>query len=91
MMKWYRGDVSLHADGNLEKALSKITAVTHVMAFNNDMFFPVDDQEADRQMIRGAKLKVIDTLWAHFAMLCISEEDRLTIDQNLRDLLAEEA
>ena len=89
MMKWYRGDVSLHADGNLEKALARITANTHVIAFNNDMFFPVDDQEADRKMIKGAKLKVVDTLWAHFAMLCISEDDRAAIDGHLKELLSE--
>ena len=58
-----------------------------MIAFNNDMFFPVADQESDRKMIKGAKLKVIDTLWAHFAMLCISADDRTAINGCLEDLL----
>ncbi len=87
MNKWYRSDVSLHADGDLKEALSRIKAKTYVVAFANDMFFPVADQEADQKMIKDAELKVIDTLWAHFAMLCLTEDDRNAIDQNLRDLL----
>ena len=87
MMKWYRGDVSRHTGGDLNKALARIKAKVHVSAFNNDMFFPVADQESDRKMIKGAKLKVIDTLWAHFAMLCISTDDRTAINGCLEDLL----
>ena len=91
MMKWYRSDVSLHTKGDLQKALGRIKAKTYVVAFANDMFFPVDDQEADRKLIKGAKLKVIDTLWAHFAMLCLTEDDRNAIDTHLKDLLNESA
>ena len=91
MMKWYRGDVSLHTGGDLKKALKRIKSRTYVIAFTNDMFFPVDDQEADRKAIKGAKLKVIDTLWAHFAMLCVSEDDRNAIDKHLKNLLDESA
>ena len=89
MKKWYRGDVGLHTGGDLKKALERIKAKTYVIAFANDMFFPVADQEADCKMIKDAELKVIDTLWAHFAMLCVSEDDREAIDGHLAKLLAE--
>lgn len=32
--------------------------------------------------------RLITSLWAHFAMFCVTEEDKQSIDNNLRDLLA---
>ena len=39
-------------------------------------------------MIAGGKRRVINSLWAHFAMLCIDPADQRQIDQNLAELLA---
>ena len=45
---------------------------------------PVDEQA----LIPNSELRVIESLWGHFAMFCMTEDDRQAIDNNLRDLLA---
>lgn len=86
--KWRHGDVSLHTDGDLAAALGRITARTIVVAFGNDMFFPPADIEAEAALIDGAEYRLIDSLWAHFAMFCMSDADRAAIDQVFADILA---
>jgi homoserine O-acetyltransferase len=86
--KWCHGDVSRNTGGDLAAALGRITAKTFVMPFSGDMFFPPADCADDQELIAGSELRVIDSLWGHFAMFCMSEQDRQTIDDNLRDLLA---
>ncbi|MGR8919262.1 MAG: alpha/beta fold hydrolase [Gammaproteobacteria bacterium] len=87
--KWRHGDVSLHTDGDLAAALGRIKAKTLVIAFGNDMFFPPADCEAEARLIPNADFRVIDSLWAHFAMFCVDERDRDAIDQAIGDLLAQ--
>ena len=86
--KWRNGDVSRLAGGDLKRALGRIQAKTYVMPFANDMLFPVEDCAAEQEMIAGSELRVINSLWAHFAMLCIDPVDQRQIDQNLAELLA---
>ena len=43
---------------------------------------------SEQALIKGSELRVIDSLWAHFAMLCIDPADQQQIDQNLAELLA---
>ncbi len=86
--KWRHGDVSLNTDGDLVKALGRITAKTTVVAFGNDMFFPPADIEAEASMITGAKFQIIESLWAHFAMFCMDERDKNAIDGVFAELLA---
>ncbi|MGB1884227.1 MAG: alpha/beta fold hydrolase [Gammaproteobacteria bacterium] len=86
--KWRHGDVSLMTGGNLGAALKKITAKTIVVAFGNDMFFPPADVAAEAAMIDGAEYRLIDSLWAHFAMFCMNDEDKAAIDQVFEDLLS---
>jgi homoserine O-acetyltransferase len=86
--KWRHGDVSRLFGGDLKKALAQIQAKTYVMPFANDMFFPAEDCAAEQALIKGSELRVIDSLWAHFAMLCIDPADQQQIDQNLAELLA---
>jgi homoserine O-acetyltransferase len=86
--KWRHGDVSLHTDGDLAAALGRIKAKTFVMPFSGDMFFPVQDHVDEQALIPDSELRVIESLWGHFAMFCMTEEDRQAIDNNLRDLLA---
>jgi homoserine O-acetyltransferase len=52
------------------------------------MFFPVQDHVEDQALIPNSELRVIESLWGHFAMFCMTEDDRQAIDNNLRDLLA---
>jgi homoserine O-acetyltransferase/O-succinyltransferase len=83
--KWRHGDVS--GGGDLKAALGKIKAKTHVIAFSDDMFFPPDDIKAEQQMIPKSKFKLIDSIWAHFAMFCIAPSDREQIDACIADIL----
>ncbi len=85
--KWRRGNVRLHTGGDLAAALGRITAKTFVIPFGNDMFFPVQDCAEEQAMIANSELRVVDSLWAHFAMFCLSGADRQAIDDNLKELL----
>ena len=85
--KWRHGDVSLHTGGDLAAALGRITAKTFVIPFGNDMFFPAQDCAEEQAMIASSELRVVDSLWAHFAMCCLSDADRQAIDDNLKELL----
>lgn len=89
--KWRNGDVSVHADGDLAKALGRITAKTVVTAFGGDMFFPPADLEAEQTLIPDSELRVIDSPLGHFAMFALRDADREAIDTVLRELLAVEA
>ena len=85
--KWRHGDVSLMTNGDLNSALGRITAKTIVVAFGGDMFFPPDDIEEEAKLIPGAEFRVIDSLWAHFAMFCLNEDDKSAIDKVFADIL----
>jgi homoserine O-acetyltransferase len=85
--KWQRGDVSRNTDGDLEAALGRIEAKTFVMPFEEDMFFPVSDCAHEESMIPDSELRPIPSLWGHFAMFGIFEEDKQAIEDNVRELL----
>jgi len=85
--KWQNGDVSRNTDGDLEAALGRIEAKTFVMPFEEDMFFPVSDCAHEESMIPDSELRPIPSLWGHFAMFGIFEEDKQAIDDNIRELL----
>ena len=42
-------------------------------------------------MIANSEFRVIDSLWAHFAMFCLGPSDREQIDSCIRDPLKEGA
>jgi homoserine O-acetyltransferase len=88
--KWRHGDVSAHTGGDLAAALGRIKAKTYVVPFSRDMFFPPQDCEAEQRLIPNSEFRVIDSLWAHFAMFCMSTSDREQIDACIIDLLKEE-
>lgn len=86
--KWQQGDSSRHADGDLGEALNGIKAKTYVIAFEKDMFVPVEDCKDDQQQISGSELKVIPSLMGHFAMLGLLEDDFSAINSALEELLS---
>ena len=88
--KWRHGDVSLHTGGDLKAALGRIKAKTYVVPFSRDMFFPPADCEAEQRLIPNSKFRVIDSLWAHFAMFCFTKSDRDQLDSAIGDLLSEQ-
>lgn len=88
--KWRHGDVSLHTGGDLAAALGRIKAKTYVVPFSRDMFFPPADCQAEQKLIPNSEFRIIDSVWAHFAMFCMTDSEREQIDACIADLLAEE-
>ncbi|MFK7816751.1 MAG: alpha/beta fold hydrolase [Gammaproteobacteria bacterium] len=86
--KWQKGDSSRHVGGDGGNALSCIKAKTYIIAFDKDMFVPVEDCRDDQQQISGSELKVIPSLMGHFAMLGLFEEDYLAINAEFNKLLS---
>jgi homoserine O-acetyltransferase/O-succinyltransferase len=85
--KWRRADISRHTGGNLGAALGRISARTVVAAFSHDAWFPVADCEVEQRLIAGSELRVVESLWGHYAW-GITQAETAQIDDVLRDLLA---
>ena len=69
--------------------MGRIKVKTYVMPSSHDTFFPVEHCAAEQKMIPNSELRVINSLWAHFAMFCLTPNEKEQIDKNLRDLLHE--
>lgn len=85
--KWKKGDSSCHFNGDLTKTLESIRAKTYVIAFEEDMFVPIQDCEFEQSLIPNSELKVVPSLMGHFAMLGLFEEDFQHINNLLNELL----
>ncbi|KAA0024480.1 alpha/beta fold hydrolase [Antrihabitans cavernicola] len=86
--KWQRGDVSRHTDGDLTKALGRITATMFVMPIDEDMFFPVRDCAAEQALVPGSELRVIANVSGHLGLFGLQPEYMAQVDKHLKDLLA---
>lgn len=86
--KWKKSDPSRHCQGDLTKALQRITAKTHVVAFAKDMFIPVEDCRDEQQCIAESELKVLPSSMGHFSMLGCFQEDFLNIDNVYKEILS---
>lgn len=86
--KWQTGDSAVIANGNLERALQRITAKTYMIAFAQDMFVPPADMAYEQQFIPQSEIKIVPSLMGHFAMLGLFEEDFATIDGLFAELLS---
>lgn len=85
--KWRDADVSLHTGGDMKAALDRITAKFFAIAFRGDLFFPVEDIEADVAAIGDARLRVIDSPMGHFTMYGLFPDDVAAIDEALTEVL----
>jgi homoserine O-acetyltransferase/O-succinyltransferase len=86
--KWERADVSRHARGDLRAALGRISARTFVIPFSHDGVFPADDCEAEQRLVPGSELRVVESVWGHYAW-GITEAETRQVDRFLGELLAE--
>ena len=86
--KWTRADVSRHTQGDLGAALRRISARTFVIPFSHDVFFPAADCEAEQELVPGSELRLVESLWGHYAWGPNRAETR-QIDGFLTELLAE--
>jgi len=85
--KWRHGDVSLNTNGDLTAALGRIKAKTLVVAFSHDMFFPPEDCLTEQKLIPHSNYRLVNSIWAHFAMFCFADSDREQIDACIAEIL----
>jgi homoserine O-acetyltransferase len=88
LAKWRRADVSRHADGDLAAALARISARTVVAAFSTDGWFPVADCRAEQELLPAGALRVVESVWGHYAW-GITAAETAQIEQILAELLEE--
>lgn len=86
--KWRDGDVGWAPGDDTASALGRITARPTVVAFHGDQFFPPEDIEADAAQIPGADFRVLGSVWGHFTMFGLREEDTAAIDAVYAEVLA---
>lgn len=88
---WQHGDISDNDvfKGDLAKALGAIKAKAIVMPASTDLYFPPADNENEVRLMPNAELRVVDTIWGHFAGgPGTSPEDVKVLDAALRELLS---
>ena len=87
---WQYADISANEKygGNFEKALSSIKAKAFVMPASTDLYFPPEDSEYEVKHMPNAELRVVKTVWGHFAGGDgYSREDIKVLDKALAELL----
>ncbi len=87
---WQNGDISQTPgfNGDFEKALGAIKAKTIVMPAEMDLYFPPKDNEYEVKYMPKAELRVIKSVWGHFAGGGMNDVDTKFIDDSLKELLA---
>ena len=87
---WQNGDISQTPgfNGDFEKALVAIKAKTIVMPAEMDLYFPPEDNEYEVKHLPNAELRVIKSVWGHFAGGGVNAVDTKFIDDNIKELLA---
>jgi homoserine O-acetyltransferase len=88
---WQNGDISNNElfNGDMAKALGAIKAKAIIMPASTDLYFPPEDNAIEVSHMPNAELRIIDTVWGHFAGgPGTSPADIKTLDEALRELLA---
>lgn len=89
---WQNSDISKNEtfNGDFAQALASIKARTILMPAKTDLYFPPEDNEIELSHMKGCQveLRVVDTIWGHFAGgPCLCPEDFQVLDNALRELL----
>lgn len=86
---WQNGDISDNPVFNKDfpAAMKAIKAKTIIIAPENDLYFPKEDNVDEEKMIENCKLLIISGLWGHFAGGGINKEDTIFIDRILKEIL----
>ncbi|MDQ3993953.1 MAG: alpha/beta fold hydrolase [Actinomycetota bacterium] len=87
LAKWRRADVSRHAEGDLAAALGRVSARAFVVPFSHDGWFPVADCAAEQRLLPRGELRVVESVWGHYAWGMTASETA-QIDGVVRELLA---
>ncbi|MEM9851577.1 MAG: alpha/beta fold hydrolase [Pseudomonadota bacterium] len=73
--------------GDHAAAYGAISARSIILPGRTDLYFPVADNAAEVDLMPNAELRVIDSVWGHYAGGGRVAEDTAVIDQALRELL----
>ncbi|HEU0101449.1 MAG TPA: alpha/beta fold hydrolase [Mycobacteriales bacterium] len=89
MWTWQHGDVGRTPgfDGDTEAALRSIRCPVLSMPCRTDLYFPPEDEQWAAGLIPHAEVRVIDSIYGHFAGLGFSAPDNAFIDDALKELL----
>jgi homoserine O-acetyltransferase/O-succinyltransferase len=87
---WQNGDIGSTPglDSNFEKALAAIKAKAIVMPAEMDLYFPPEDNENEVKFMPNAELRVIPSVYGHFAGGGMNPINTKFIDDSLKELLA---
>lgn len=87
---WQACDISANPlyNGDRKAALAAITARSIVLPCRTDFYFPPEDNAREVAAMPNAELRVIDSVWGHYAGGGRNQPDTDTIDAALRELLA---
>jgi homoserine O-acetyltransferase/O-succinyltransferase len=87
---WQRADVSANERyaGDFAAAMAAIAADVLVMPGRTDLYFPPEDSEIEVAHLARGELRVIPSVWGHYAGGGRAEEDVRFIDGALTELLA---
>jgi homoserine O-acetyltransferase len=90
---WEHGDVGLTPGfgGDTEAALRSIRCPLLSMPARTDLYFPPEDEEWAVKLIPNGEVRVINTVYGHFAGLGFYGPDNDFIDATLKELLARPA
>ncbi len=86
--KWRAGDISKHTKGDLAAAFKRIKAITHVIAIDEDVFFPLEDIAAAQALAPGSALRRVSSQWGHLALFGVDAGYTAAVDGFLNELLA---
>jgi homoserine O-acetyltransferase len=87
---WQNGNIGNTPgfDGIFEKALEAIQAKAIVMPCEKDLYFPPEDNAYEVKFMPNAELRIIKSVWGHFAGGGVNPVDTKFIDDNVKELLA---
>lgn len=91
MWMWQHADISANEiyKGDLKKALQAITAESLIMPGETDLYFQVEDNRREVEMMRNARLLSIPSVWGHRAGMPVQNPvDAAFIDSALAELLS---
>ncbi|WP_046216385.1 alpha/beta fold hydrolase [Paenibacillus wulumuqiensis] len=82
-------DISDNAmyDGDFDRALHSIRALSCIMPGSTDLFCTADDNKYEADRIPYAMFNPIHSIWGHFAGRGINQADNTFINNNLKQLL----
>jgi homoserine O-acetyltransferase/O-succinyltransferase len=89
---WQGADVSANPvfGGDYERAMRAIGAQALIMPCRTDLYFPPEDSELEVSLLHDAELRVIPSIWGHYAGGGKDPEDLRFVSQAVRELLGSE-